>query len=102
MGDGQLALSLNYRYVSELFYNFEQEFAYNKSSDRGYLNARASYAFGDAQQYSVSLWGNNLTEEFACARTVNGPGAAPLNFSCEASSYGKALYGLTFEASFGE
>jgi len=104
VGDNSLELSLNYRYQSSMYYTFVQENAVrDESSDYSFLNARVAFAFGQNQQYKVALWGNNLTEEFACSSVIWGPGA-PLqgNYSCEVSAYGEALYGLTFEANFGD
>lgn len=102
IGGNSLDLSLNYRYQSSMYYTFLQDSARDESSDYGYLNARAAFAFGSDQQYNVALWGNNLTEEFACSSVIWGPGAAPTsNFSCEVAAYGEAMYGMTFEANFG-
>ncbi len=102
MGNNDLALSLNYRYQSSMYYTFLQDSARDESSDYGYLNARAAYTFGQNQKYNVALWGNNLTEEFACSSVIWGPGAAPAgNFSCEVAAYGEVLWGVTFEVGFG-
>ena len=102
MGNNDLALSLNYRYQSSMYYTFLQDSARDESSDYGYLNARAAYTFGRNQEYNVALWGNNLTEEFACSSVIWGPGAAPAgNFSCEVAAYGEVLWGVTFEVGFG-
>jgi len=103
VGSNELTLSANYRYQASMYYTFVQTNAVrDESSDYSFLNARASFAFGANNQYNVAVWGNNLTEEFACSSVIWGPGApAQGNYSCEVSSYGEALYGLTFEASFG-
>ena len=78
-----------------------QDPARDESDDYGFLNARITYAFGQNQQYELALWGNNLTEEYACARVIWGPSSAQ-NYSCFVSAYGEALYGLTFEVNFGK
>jgi iron complex outermembrane receptor protein len=103
IGDDELTVMMNYRYQSSMYYTFvQEEAARDESSDYGFLNARVAYAFGSDQNYNLALWGNNLTEEFACSSVIWGPGAAPAgNFSCEVGAYGEALYGLTFEARFG-
>ena len=103
IGDNALTLSANYRYQSSMYYTFVQDdAARDESSDYSFLNARLAFAFGSNQQYNLAAWGNNLTEEFACSSVIWGPGAPPgSNFSCEVAAYGEALYGLTFEASFG-
>jgi len=98
-----LDLTLNYRYQASMYYTFLQNSARDESSAYSFLNARAAYAFGENQQYNLALWGNNLTEEFACSSVIWGPGAAPTsNFSCEVSAFGEAMYGMTFEANFGK
>ncbi len=84
-----------------MYYTFVQTNARDESSDYSFINARAAYSFGENAQYNLALWGNNLNEEFACSSVIWGPGSGANNFSCEVSSYGEALYGLTFEASFG-
>jgi len=102
MGNNALDLSLNYRYQSSMYYTFLQDSARDESSDYGFLNARAAFAFGENQEYNVAVWGNNLTEEFACSSMIWGPAAPPTsNFSCEVSAFGEAMYGMTFEANFG-
>ena len=103
IGNNALTLSANYRYQASMYYTFVQKNAVrDESSDYSFLNARASFAFGADNQYNVAVWGNNLTEEFACSSVIWGPGApAQGNYSCEVSAYGEALYGVTFEASFG-
>ena len=101
LGNGELALSANYRYESEMFYSFQQSTPADTAESHGYLNARAGYAFGQEMQYNVSLWGNNLTGEFACGRAILGAGAAPLDNGCEVKAFGEALYGLSFSVDFG-
>jgi iron complex outermembrane receptor protein len=102
IGSNELAISANYRYTSSMFYTFTQTNVRDESTANSFLNARADFAFGQNLQYNVALWGNNLTEEFACSSVIWGPGAPPQgNYSCEVSAYGEALYGVTFEANFG-
>jgi iron complex outermembrane receptor protein len=103
-GNSALTLSANYRYQSSMYYTFVQKDAKrDESSNYNFLNARAEFAFGEEQNFKVAVWGNNLTDEFACSSVIWGPGAAPAqNFSCEVSAYGEALYGVTLEANFGQ
>jgi len=102
IGGNSLDLSLNYRYQSSMYYTFVQTNARDESGDYSFINARAAFAFGEDQAYNLALWGNNLNEEFACSSVIWGPAAPPQNnFSCEVSAYGEAMYGLTFEANFG-
>jgi iron complex outermembrane receptor protein len=102
IGSNELAISANYRYTSSMFYTFTQTNIRDESTANSFLNARVAYAFGQNNEYNLALWGNNLTEEFACSSVIWGPGAPPQgNFSCEVSAFGEALYGVTFEANFG-
>ena len=57
IGDNELVLSLNYRYVSSMFYTFVQNDGRDESSSYSYLNGRVAYQFGQENQYSVALWG---------------------------------------------
>ena len=100
MDGGELTLTMNYRFESELFYTFKQATTADRAPSHGYLNARIGYTFGQGR-YVVSLWGNNLTEEFACARAILGAGAAQLDSGCEVKAFGEALYGLSFSVDFG-
>jgi iron complex outermembrane receptor protein len=102
IGSNSLALSANFRYQSSMYYTFVQTNARDESGDYSFLNARAAYSFGENQQYNVAVWGNNLTEEFACAGVIWGPGTGQNNYRCGVSAVGEALYGLTFEAHFGQ
>ena len=101
IGNSELGFSLNYRYTSSMYYTFLQDNPRDESSSYNFLNARASYGFGQNDQFNVALWGNNLTDEFACSSVIWGPGSGANNFSCEVAAYGEAMYGVTFEANFG-
>lgn len=102
MGNGELSLMMNYRYESPFYFSFVQNEGYDQSAAHGYLNARAGYSFGQDQQYQISAWGNNLTEEFSCGGVGYGGGAGGnLNFGCNVKEFGEVLYGITFEARFG-
>jgi len=101
IGNSELGFSLNYRYTSSMYYTFLQDNPRDESSSYSFLNARASYGFGQNGQFNVALWGNNLTDEFACSSVIWGPGSGANNFSCEVAAYGEAMYGMTFEANFG-
>lgn len=104
LGNGELSLMMKYRYEAPYFYSFVQNAGgYDESTSNGYLDARAGYVFGDDRQYEIALWGNNLTETFACGGVGYGAGAGGnLNFGCNAKSLGEAMYGMTFQAKFGE
>ena len=102
VGNNELSLSLNYRYVSSMWFSFDQTTAFDETSAYSFLNARADYTFGQDGQYSASLWANNLTEEFTCTGVTPGPGPGQNNFGCNVGHYGEALWGVTFQAKFGD
>ena len=71
-----------------------------------YLNARATYTFGSDQEYSVSFWGENLTDETYCADigVQNPVSSADGGFTgidltstivCQPGNEGKALFGVS-------
>lgn len=101
LGNNLVDFSLSYRYKGSSYFTFvQEEAARDQSRSLGVLDARVDYTFGDNQQYTASLWGNNLTEEFSCSSVIWGPGAAAQNFSCYVGEYGEALYGATLKMNF--
>lgn len=103
IGGNELTLLANYRYQSSLYYTFFQDdFPRDESSSYNFVNARVAFAFGQDLQYNFSVWGNNLTEQLTCNNIIWGPAAPPQsNYSCEVGAYGEALFGMTFQANFG-
>ncbi len=98
MGDNSLALQANFSYRDE--YNSsldETDFSWVDSSF--FINARASYSFGSDQQYELSVWGENLTEERTCSE-INTLGTLNYVMECSNPNPGMAFYGLTMTASF--
>ena len=70
------------------------------------IDARVTYVFGDQQQYSVALWGNNLTEEQYCndigfldAVDDTSVGALSSSGACSPND-GQALFGITASIEF--
>ena len=63
-----------------------------------FLNARASYYFGAEEQYELSLWADNITEEKVCLlkRTLD---SLNYQFTCIPNP-GIAFYGATFSVQF--
>lgn len=100
VADGELELSVNYRYQSPMYYTFVQNINRDRSSPYKFVDARANLTFGAEEQYTAALWVNNLTEEFTCTGMIYGPGAALGNYSCGVGAYGERLFGLTLEANF--
>lgn len=63
-----------------------------------FINARASYLFGDAEQYEVAVWGENLTEEKTCAQ-LGDEGNLTNSITCLLNP-GMAFYGVSLEYQF--
>jgi iron complex outermembrane receptor protein len=98
IGDNALSLMANFAYRDE--YNSSlDEAPFSWVDSTFFVNARGSYAFGSDQQYEISAWAENLTEERTCSE-INT--LATLNYVMECSNpnYGSVLYGLTFLANF--
>jgi iron complex outermembrane receptor protein len=98
IGDNNLSLLANFAYTDE--YNSSlDETPFSWVDSTFFVNARASYAFGSDQQFEVSAWADNITEERTCSE-INT--LATLNYVMECSNpnYGSVLYGLTFQADF--
>jgi iron complex outermembrane receptor protein len=71
-----------------------------------YVNARVTYTFGSDQEYSVSFWGENLTDETYCADigVQNPVSSADGGFTgidltstivCQPGNEGRALFGVS-------
>jgi hypothetical protein len=59
---------------------------------RGEVNARASFMYGEDQQYEISAFGNNLTDEKYCIEIQDLRGVSG-SFYCVPND-GLAQYGL--------
>jgi iron complex outermembrane receptor protein len=98
LGNNGLSVMANFQYRDE--YNSSlDEAPFSWVDSTFFLNARASYLFGGDQQFELSVWAENLTEERTCSE-INT--LATLNYVMECSNpnYGSVLYGLTFQANF--
>ena len=98
-GNGNLSLTASWRHASEYYYNFTQTPGRKTAPSQSYLNANATYSFGNDRQYSVRLYGNNLSEEFHCSGIQDGP-AGGQNYSCRVGSFGEIEVGINFTTQF--
>ena len=61
-----LSLQLNGRYQSTSKAKYKPSYPIDEYDSRFEMNARANYLFGNAQQYQVSAFIDNLTSEKYC------------------------------------
>lgn len=98
LGDNLLSLLANFSYRDE--YNSSlDETPFSWVDSTFFLNARASYLFGDDRQYELAFWADNITEERTCSE-INTLGTLNYVMECSNPNYGSVLYGLTFAANF--
>jgi iron complex outermembrane receptor protein len=64
-----------------------------------FINARASYSFGNEQQFDIAIWGDNLTEEVSCS-AIDTLGILSYVMECSNPVPEMAFYGVTFSAGF--
>lgn len=101
MGNGEVTLMGRYRFVESHFTALSNAVR-DTIPDVGLMNLRATYNFGAEQEYSVALYGNNVTGELMCQGMANGPGPGAETFGCnvDRNANGNTLWGLSFEANF--
>jgi len=91
----------SYRYAGSYYHNFQQDLARTKVEAHDWLNARVTYNFGNEQQYSIGVYGNNLTGEYYCSDLDTGLPSGNI-YSCqiEGNSFGEPTYGVSLSAEF--
>jgi iron complex outermembrane receptor protein len=101
VGNGEVTLMGRYRFIESHFTALSNA-ARDTIPDLTLLNLRATYDFGADMEYSVALYGNNVTGELSCQGLANGPGPGAETFGCnvDRNANGNALWGVSFEASF--
>lgn len=101
VGNGEVTLMGRYRFIESHFTALSNAVR-DTIPDLGLLNLRATYNFGADQEYSVALYGNNVTGELMCQGMANGPGPGAETFGCnvDRNANGNTLWGLSFEANF--
>ena len=98
VGDNTLSLQTDFawrdRYISNTSgqkrYEVEESFQ---------INARATYTFGEADQYEVALWAENITEEKICG-IIGDNGTLNYQMQCGNPNAGMAFYGVNARISF--
>ena len=96
-GDGLVTLQTDFRYSDE-FNSSANEEPGTVTSEAFFINARASYRFGNEQQYEVSVWGENLSAEKTCYDISNNETLTVAN-GCTPNP-GMAFFGGTFQIDF--
>ena len=94
--ESEMLLQMAYRHVGESYFTLNDQDS-NRSVKQGnnFLNARATYQFGEDLQHSVALWVDNITEESTCDYfPTSSPGL--VNWGCAINSSGQTTFGLTF------
>lgn len=117
LGNGTLDLFAKFRYQDEMIDNLSSyvgmingmpvtQDSLHTHDSQFVLDARATYAFGADEQFSVSLWGNNLTEERFChdiglLDAVDNAAVDALTTAGSCSpNEGEVLYGITGRIDF--
>ncbi len=97
IGNSILGIQSNVSYTDKVnSSNFESPYQWHDSTL--YVNARINYVFGDAQQFELALWGENLTEQKACAMIAED-GTLTNGASCLMTP-GMAFYGVSGQVNF--
>lgn len=68
---GVVTLQTDFRYQSESKVKMEDNPPVDEYDSRFEINARASYTFGESEQYKVGLYIDNITEEQYCLQKEN-------------------------------
>ncbi len=92
VGANSLSFRADARYQSASKVKFSPQQPIDEYDSRFEVNARATYAYGDADQHEISLFGNNLTEEKYCVEIQDLRGVSG-SFYCVPND-GVAQYGL--------
>jgi iron complex outermembrane receptor protein len=87
-----LVLRADYRYQSSAKVKYSPQVPIDEYDSRAEVNARASFIYGQDDQYEVSVFGNNLTDEKYCVEIQDLRGVSG-SFYCVPND-GIAQYGL--------
>ncbi len=98
VGPGRLALQTNARHQSDVFYSVTNRPQLSEESI-WLVGARGSYRFGPEQQYDLTVWGENLTDEEYCLNTIDLTGQTAEAYNCMPSD-GVPTYGITATVRF--
>jgi iron complex outermembrane receptor protein len=97
-GGNSLVFALDGRYQGSSKVKYSPQVPIDEYDSRFDLNARATWLFGADQDYSLSLFGYNLTEEKYCNEIQDLRGVSG-SFYCVPND-GEVQYGLQFRANF--
>ena len=97
MANGVLSLQTNWRYKGDHTYDLANSPALSQT---GYWNlaARASYSFGQNDDYSVSVWGDNLTGEEYCRGKTSLEGLTEALLCIQ--NFSEPTFGVTAQYNF--
>jgi hypothetical protein len=98
LGMNLLTLQTDARYQSTSKVKYSPQVPIDEYSSRFELNARATYAFGMARQYELSLYGDNLTSDKYCLEIQDLRGVSG-SFYCVPND-GQVRYGLQARVTF--
>ena len=93
-----LVLRGDYRYQSSSKVKYSPQVPIDEYESRAEVNARATFIYGEEQQYEISAFGNNLTDEKYCVEIQDLRGVSG-SFYCVPND-GLAQYGLQARFSF--
>ena len=96
--DGSIfSLHTDFRYVDE-FSGDLTDGPTTQVGDAFFVNARASYSFGEDSRYELAVWGENLTEEKTCYSLAEFGGLTETHGCLQ--SPGIAFYGVSVQINF--
>ncbi len=98
IGANTLSVRADARYQSESKAKFSPQRPIDEYESRFEVNARATFAYGESDQYEISLFGDNLTEEKYCIE-LQDLRAVSSSFYCVPNE-GVTQYGLQARISF--
>ncbi len=87
-----VVLRVDYRYQSSSKVKYSPQVPIDEYDSRSEVNARASFIYGEDDQYEISAFGNNLTDEKYCVEIQDLRGVSG-SFYCVPND-GMAQYGL--------
>jgi iron complex outermembrane receptor protein len=101
VSNGSVDIQGSYRYAGSYVQDFQPELARSQVKAHDWLNARITYNFGEAEQYSIAAYGNNLTGEYYCSDITTGlPSRNQFACQIDGGAYGEPTYGVSFSAEF--
>ena len=97
VNNGVLALQTDFQYSDEFNHSLDSN-PQTVTEETFFINARASYRFGNEQQFELSVWGENLSSEKTCYDISNNTTLTVANTCMQ--NPGMAFYGGSFQYDF--